>query len=772
MKKTVANRRMFRQGGAVNSGPTGILASSPSLIDAVAQDAMNVQGGPTVRMADGGIVRMANGGPVFPLVPTRTPQIASDAFGVRFDPTTARRARNERGLIPANKLVFEELGDTGRRIFPRELEPGQADIEKVRRGQPVSNLERAAFSALGGLRAMGQDAAQYLQATGGKLMEKEIAGQPGALPDVSITQREAILDMTKMYPEIKGFIENEASLAIKANPELSPEELKGTVARALEAPERRGAEDAFLQGISRFGPQEDEVMTDMTDADPEYVGDVPLDPGQDDTLDEEDERTDPTGEVQRAEAQGQDDDASFLAGITPPRKPDVEDPNIAGGTQNEIEALGTPADAKEAQEQVAKTFDKQGMKPEEAKRGMEYYLDQFKGAVPEYEGMSESEKGMIIAEAGLRVMAGQSPHAIENIAKGLQGVSKEFIADKKARRAYNRQIGLSAAKYALEAVSKDLALEEQDKRTLSYYYDVSKKDKDNPYGKLVAVSRAEILANNGQLPANLKTETLVKSEIAATAKAGATLKKALIDGAKEYKIGRVEAKEISAEIDQSIKNLESSEAGIGLLAGVKAKLAAGDVTGFKNAAQELVRRGFAAIGKGDALDQKYSSYAQAQADVKQAFQALIPVSLGGVQSANSISNRDVQFLADAFIDSGFLNGGMFNMAFVDDRALASRLDGAIEKFRAGEKEAIASIQSIETRLSGSEVNLQAAQAAGLPVGRGPFNRGYFAPRLKRAAPLVQRAQTASAGRKESGRAIAKIEGFTWDGSKYVVEGTN
>ena len=455
MKKTLANRRMFRQGGAVNSGPTGILASSPSLIDAVAQDAMNVQGGPTVRMADGGIVRMANGGPVFPLVPTRTPQIASDAFGVRFDPTTARRARNERGLTPADKLVFEELVDTGRRIFPRDLEPGHADIEKVRRGQPVSNLERAAFSALGGLRAIGQDAAQYLQATGGKLMEKEIAGQPGALPDVSIPQREAILDMTKMYPEIKGFIENEAFLAIKANPELSPEELKGTVARALEAPERRGAEDAFLQGISRFGPREDEVMTDMTDADPEYVGDVPLDPGQDDTLGEEDERTDPTGEVRRAKAQGQDDDASFLAGITPPRKPDVEDPNIAGGSQNEIEALGTPADAKDAAEQVRQTFDKPDMKPEETKRGMEYYLDQFKGAVPKYEGMSESEKGMLIAEAGLRVMAGQSPQAIENIAKGLQGVSKEFIADKKAKRAYDQQINLSAAKYALQAVRKD-----------------------------------------------------------------------------------------------------------------------------------------------------------------------------------------------------------------------------------------------------------------------------------------------------------------------------
>jgi hypothetical protein len=95
------------------------------------------------------------------------------------------------------------------------------------------------------------------------------------------------------------------------------------------------------------------------------------------------------------------------------------------------------------------------MKPEETKRGMEYYLDQFKGAVPKYEGMSESEKGMLIAEAGLRVMAGQSPQAIENIAKGLQGVSKEFIADKKAKRAYDQQINLSAAKYALQAVRKD-----------------------------------------------------------------------------------------------------------------------------------------------------------------------------------------------------------------------------------------------------------------------------------------------------------------------------
>tara|TARA_R100001594_G_scaffold13896_1_gene29548 strand:+ start:717 stop:3077 length:2361 start_codon:yes stop_codon:yes gene_type:complete len=63
MKKSLAHRKMFRNGGYVNSGPAGIMASSPSLIDAVTRDAMHPQGGHTLSMAGGGIVRkMASGG--------------------------------------------------------------------------------------------------------------------------------------------------------------------------------------------------------------------------------------------------------------------------------------------------------------------------------------------------------------------------------------------------------------------------------------------------------------------------------------------------------------------------------------------------------------------------------------------------------------------------------------------------------------------------------------------------------------------------------------
>jgi hypothetical protein len=38
--------------------------------------------------------------------------------------------------------------------------------------------------------------------------------------------------------------------------------------------------------------------------------------------------------------------------------------------------------------------------------------------------------------------------------------------------------------------------------------------------------------------------------------------------------------------------------------------------------------------------------------MRQALQDLIPVTLGGVQSANSISNRDVEFLITAFFGDG------------------------------------------------------------------------------------------------------------------------
>jgi hypothetical protein len=107
---------------------------------------------------------------------------------------------------------------------------------------------------------------------------------------------------------------------------------------------------------------------------------------------------------------------------------------------------------------VSAIFDKSDMPAKEATRGMQFFIDRFKDAAKSsapYQGMSEEEKGWAIFEAGLRVMAGQSPDAITNIAEGMKGLSKEFAADEKEKRLYDRQIGLSAAKYALDSVTAD-----------------------------------------------------------------------------------------------------------------------------------------------------------------------------------------------------------------------------------------------------------------------------------------------------------------------------
>jgi len=112
------------------------------------------------------------------------------------------------------------------------------------------------------------------------------------------------------------------------------------------------------------------------------------------------------------------------------------------------------APASDAAAQVAEAFDKPMTKPE-ATKTIQDYKNKFLEAMPEYEGVSEEEKGYRFIEAGLRVMAGQSSNAIENIATGLKGLGAEFAKDEKEKRAYDRQVDLSAAKYSLEGIQRD-----------------------------------------------------------------------------------------------------------------------------------------------------------------------------------------------------------------------------------------------------------------------------------------------------------------------------
>jgi len=54
----------------------------------------------------------------------------------------------------------------------------------------------------------------------------------------------------------------------------------------------------------------------------------------------------------------------------------------------------------------------------------------------------------------MAIAAGESPNAITNISKGVMATIDSFTSDEKERRAYKRQVDLSAGKYALEAMQR------------------------------------------------------------------------------------------------------------------------------------------------------------------------------------------------------------------------------------------------------------------------------------------------------------------------------
>ena len=184
------------------------------------------------------------------------------------------------------------------------------------------------------------------------------------------------------------------------------------------------------------------------------------------------------------------------AGTSPP----------AGGVLDEVDAAAYTA-ANQAADQAADQAANQAVSILDTdKKADGKTIDDFKKkfmeAMPKYEGMSEEEKGFLIAEAGLRVMAGKSPNAIANIAKGLQGLGPALMKDAKEKRAWNRQVELSAAKYGLENVARDAAELRAD----------AKADR-KLYNEVFRVRKGETFERNGKILPENSTVILKVGEV-------------------------------------------------------------------------------------------------------------------------------------------------------------------------------------------------------------------------------------------------------------------
>ena len=109
---------------------------------------------------------------------------------------------------------------------------------------------------------------------------------------------------------------------------------------------------------------------------------------------------------------------------------------------------------------------------------------------------------------GMAIAAGESPQAITNISKGVLATIDNFTADDKEKRAYKRQVAMSAAKYGLENVRRDrveLAAIAKEKRTpfnkiFNATEDFTYNGKDYKVNDMVIASMGSI--QDGSFPLN------------------------------------------------------------------------------------------------------------------------------------------------------------------------------------------------------------------------------------------------------------------------------
>ena len=488
VRSVLAERKMFANGGMlpisipIQNTPSGILASSAPLIETVSREILAPMTGGARPMAEGGIAKFEQGGfasgslgerygfTSFPrgiettmipsLTPTRTftQNPGAEALGMEW------RTGVEAAYDPENPtemslghLLNETAGEKVNRIFPDwaettqtlsfdELNPGFQ--QAADQGEPTSRVVEGLSRGLGEARSWVQGSAeemgQDVEAVWGYLFSGETRAD-----GTNLGQTRAVLEMIQRRPDLEGDIKIFSRQAVSENPELSPNELSSVVAMSLSDKHEGRPNVGYAHAAA-------DVEMDLIGQ-----GDQGLPPGQTpppDALIAE-------SVVQIEDFEGATDRPPITDSPIAVAEPSEGEGEIVVAEPSEVlrgerppsgssSVIGTdPEDSPAAA--IIETFDNPDMSPEEATKTLADYKKKFIDEMPQYEGMSESEKGWAIAEAGFKVAAGTSEHALTNIAEGLKGLGATFAKDAEEKRTWDRQVELSAVKYGLESISKD-----------------------------------------------------------------------------------------------------------------------------------------------------------------------------------------------------------------------------------------------------------------------------------------------------------------------------
>ena len=320
--------------------------------------------------------------------------------------------------------------------------------------------------------------------------------------------------------------------------------------------------------------------------------------------------------------------------------------------------------------------------------GLKQLIKEFTDNAPEYEGL---DKGLALAKIGFAMAAGESPNAIVNISKALSDGADMFIADDMKRKDFKRNVDLSALQYGLGEISKMRGEARAQARTLlnkqfEMKYFVTTDPETGEY-KQIAISEYD-LATKG-LPEGALTSSFVEKLL--TKRAAAL--KLDADALKDATVKAADVKDYRERYTKNVTAVIESTNAVDLVQRVMARNAQGQVTGGIPAGQALLSSaaGFAGI----TLDKKYKNKDLAIDDLKAVFQKLIPLTLGEDQSANSISDRDVTFLANAFIDADVLEGGVTALIAKNPEVFNAKLQKTLAEFQRAQENALAQLNDLE-----------------------------------------------------------------------------
>jgi len=397
------------------------------------------------------------------------------------------------------------------------------------------------------------------------------------------------------------------------------------------------------------------------------------------------------------------EEENLIAGDDPDKKkiikPDPVKPTITEEQQKilddqkrrQVGQLGTILP--KTKEEIAKVINEGTDK--EKQDELKQLMQEFTQNAPQYEGL---DKGLAIAKIGFAMAAGQSPDAITNIAKALEGGADMFIKDKKQRDDFNRQVQLSALKYGLQEKSKiasENRLIAKERRGFKDYVvgpgGTTYRGKRYEANETIPVNIGDI--RDGNLPDNLFADTT----IAALLKEKAAYNKLLADARKNKTIKPTELTKQIENYNSAVSDAIDAESGMALIEGAMITVSEGGVTGLSGVVSDAVLRGGAFFGMD--LTKNYGSKTEVRNAMKAALQKTIPVTLGRTQSANSISNRDVDFLITAYFGEGALDGGILTFAAETETEMVKRLQRAHEQMQNAQKGAFATIKTTEAFLS-------------------------------------------------------------------------